>query len=249
MKEYTIFAEEYDQFMSEIPYKKWASQIDEYLCENNFKNSDILELGCGTGNFTLQMAEKGYTMTGVDLSEKMIQVAIKKTRKTKYKINYFLQDMRILQVPNKYPVIISVCDSLNYLEDFFDLQFTFQGIYKGLEKGGQFIFDLKTEAFYKSLGDSVFTDETENGYYIWENEYQENTKINNYYLTFFIKRFKNYYKKYNEMHSQHVFTEQEVRQAAMEAGLSVKYLFGMDFKTKANFMEERVYYVLERKDD
>ncbi len=247
MAAYTIFADVYDNFMSEIPYKKWADMIGDYLAENKYNNCPVLELGCGTGNLTLLMAEKGYQMTGVDISSSMLKIAINKSRKSGHKITFSLQDMRALELQDKYPVVISVCDSMNYLENVFDMKSAFEGVHDALEKGGQFIFDMKTESFYERLGDSVFTDENDAGYYIWENEYDKVRRNNNYFLTFFIKNFKGLYKKYTEEHTQHAFTEEEVRLVAEDTGFNVKYVLGMDLNSPADYNAERVYYILERK--
>lgn len=246
MSAYTIFAEVYDNFMSDIPYMKWADQITEYLTENRLVDNPILDLGCGTGNFTVLMADKGYQMTGLDVSSDMLKTAINKTRKAGHKITYSLQDMRNFQMTSTFPVVISVCDSMNYLEDFFDLKSTLECVFETLEPGGIFIFDLKTEAFFQKLGNQIFTDENEAGYYIWENDYDESRRNNNYYLTFFIKNFKGLYRKQEETHLQHAFRDDEIHLAAEETGFTVKYMLGMDFKSAADFHAERVYYILER---
>ena len=67
--EYAGFAAVYDLFMDNVPYEKWRDRIVELLKEYGIKDGLILDLGCGTGTMTELLAEAGYDMTGVDISE------------------------------------------------------------------------------------------------------------------------------------------------------------------------------------
>lgn len=243
MSSYKKFAKVYDEFMSEIPYQKWAVQIKDYLDASGKKTGDVLELGCGTGTFLNYIKEYGYNTTGMDLSEDMLAIARKKYGRT---IEFLLDDMRAFETDRKYQVILSVCDSMNYMENTFDLQSVMERVGVALSEDGLFIFDMKTKAFYEQLGNQVFTDSNESGSYIWENEFDEETGDNYYYLTFFIKGFAGLYKKYNEEHLQHVFSPEEVGEAAKKNGLRIREILGMDMRSEADFEAERVYYVLER---
>ena len=76
MEAYTNFAEVYDTFMDNIPYEKWAEYLHEIMEEYNIREGTLLELGCGTGNMTEQLASMGYDMIGVDNSEDMLELAM-----------------------------------------------------------------------------------------------------------------------------------------------------------------------------
>ena len=65
MQAYTNFAKVYDIFMDNIPYEEWAEYLDEILKEYHIPNNMVLELGCGTGNMTELLADKGDDMIGV----------------------------------------------------------------------------------------------------------------------------------------------------------------------------------------
>ena len=190
--EYTAFAEVYDEFMSNIPYKKWADLIAKRLVKEQ-KGKNILELGCGTGNFTFLMEEKGYQITGVDCSKEMVNVAISKARKYRYKSKFGLQDIRGLELDKKYDCVISVCDVMNYMQNLCDLDAVFGSVANVLEDEGLFLFDMKTEAFYEELGENVFTDETEKGDYIWKNFYDKKFRDNYYELSIYINEKDNIY--------------------------------------------------------
>lgn len=246
MSAYTTFASVYDTFMSHIPYEEWAELIDEYFKINNI-SGDILELGCGTGRFSFLLEEKGYNVVGIDNSKDMIYIAGRNARARRSGCRFILQDMRVIEQEHKYNAVVSVCDSMNYLLEEFDLESVFEGVSKVLLPGGIFLFDMKTESFYKSLGDNVFTDENEMGSYIWKNYYDETARDNSYELTFFIHKKKNLYVKETEEHIQHVFTGDEIERCADKAGLKVRAVLGMDLKAPGDFNSQRIYYVVERK--
>lgn len=75
---YTNFAEVYDTFMDNVPYEEWADDIQDILKEYQIEEGLVLDLGCGTGSMTELLAEKGYDMIGVDNSEEMLELALKK---------------------------------------------------------------------------------------------------------------------------------------------------------------------------
>lgn len=246
MKAYTDFAKVYDMFMRDIPYERWGEAVTGYLRKKGFESGRVLELGCGTGTFTMLMARNGYEMTGIDNSEDMIGEAERKRKKAKLNISYMQQDMRALEISNKFPVILSVCDSVNYMENDFDLRSMMECTADSLTDTGIFIFDLKTPAYYKRLGNQVFTDSTDNGTYVWENDFDCETGDNNYYITFFIEQKHGLYRKFIEEHTQHAFCDDDVRKAAAAAGLEVRETLGVNMAGDADWDAERVYYVLER---
>ena len=238
MEQYSAFARVYDLFMNNIPYEEWADLVGEKLSQYHVKNS-ILELGCGTGTFSFLLEEKGYEVVGIDCAPEMVKESNKKAKKLRSNCSFELQDMRVIEQEKVFDGVISVCDSINYLSEEFDLQSVFEGVRNVLNAGGIFLFDVKTEKFYKELGDNVFTDENENGAYIWKNSYDEESRNNFYEITFFIKKKKNLYTKVCEEHMQHVFSEEEIIRCAQNAGFELKEKFG-DWV-------QREYYLFERK--
>ena len=240
MAQYSDFARVYDTFMNNIPYEEWAMLVANKLKEYN-GGRKVLELGCGTGTFSFLMEKKGYEVVGIDCAPDMVKEAIKKAKKNKSTCKFELQDMRVIEQEELFDSVISVCDSINYLSEEFDLQSTFDGAFNVLKDGGIFMFDMKTEEFYKSLGENIFVDENEEGCYIWKNFYDEETRDNSYELTFFIKKKKDLYTKVCEEHVQHVFYEEEILRCAKNAGFVLKEKFG-DGEAK-----QREYYIFERK--
>lgn len=234
MRAYTFFAKVYDEFMKDIPYVDWADRVEEYLKDCGIEDGSILELGCGTGRFSRILAADGFSVTGIDLSADMIKIA----KKNKYDIpvTYHVGDMRNFSLEKKYDAVVSVCDSMNYLLNEKELEATFLSVKKHLQQSGVFIFDLKTEKYYQKLADNIFTDEIPGVQYFWENDYNENTRNNEYYISFFIKRGWLFQKK-TEEHVQHAFIHDEIAKNASNAGFKIKDVCDAD--------KDRAYYILE----
>ncbi|MCI9024702.1 MAG: methyltransferase domain-containing protein [Dorea sp.] len=233
MEAYTNFAEVYDTFMDNIPYEKWAEYLHEIMEEYNIREGTLLELGCGTGNMTEQLASMGYDMIGVDNSEDMLELAMEKRLKTGHDILYLLQDMQSFELYGTVKAVVSVCDSVNYVTDEAELKEVFRLVNNYLDPRGIFIFDFNTEYKYREiLGDRVIAEERDECSFIWDNYYNEQDKINEYELTLFVqsKEDPELYRKYQEVHYQRAYTLEKIKTLIEKAGL--RYIAAYDAYTK-----------------
>ena len=79
-----LYADQYDFFYENKDYKGECDLIDQLLIRfSNIKNKLLLDVGCGTGTHAIELSQRGYMVTGVDLSQKMIDLAIAKSHKYK----------------------------------------------------------------------------------------------------------------------------------------------------------------------
>ena len=115
MSSYESFARVYDLFMDNIPYEEWCEYLAGLLEDQGLREGLVLELGCGTGNMTRLLAEKGYDMIGVDNSVDMLEIAMEKKEEEEQDILYLLQDMREFELYGTVRAVVSVCDSMNYI--------------------------------------------------------------------------------------------------------------------------------------
>jgi SAM-dependent methyltransferase len=121
MDAYTGFAGVYDLFMDNIPYEEWCEYLTGLLKEYGVEDGLVLDLGCGTGKLTRLLADYGYDMIGVDLSEEMLQIAVQKEAEEPRGILYLEQDMREFELYGTVHAVVSICDSMNYLMEYEDL--------------------------------------------------------------------------------------------------------------------------------
>ena len=217
------FAAVYDTFMEEVPREKWAAFIKEKLNNANINDGIILDLGCGTGAMTRIFADFGYDMIGVDGSAEMLNEA----REEENRIMYLCQDFTELELYGTVAAVFSCCDCMNYITDKDDLCKVFKLVNNYLEKKGLFIFDINTEYKYKEiLADNVFAEDALCSAFIWQNSYDEETKINNYGLTLFISDEYDesayedtaYYRCYEE-HCQKAYSLDEIKELLEKAGM------------------------------
>ncbi|MDE6698821.1 MAG: class I SAM-dependent methyltransferase, partial [Lachnospiraceae bacterium] len=180
MESYTGFASLYDLFMDNIPYKEWSLYLIDLLKEHNITDGIILDLGCGTGNITQLLAKSGYDMIGIDNSDEMLNIALDKKYENELDILYLNQDMRSFELYGTVAAIVSICDSMNYITEYEDLIKVFKLANNYLDPKGLFIFDLNTIYKYRQMGDCTIAESREEGSFIWENTFYNDTNINQY---------------------------------------------------------------------
>ena len=219
MSAYGNLAEVYDEFMDEVPYEKWSEQVIQWLREYQIMNGVVLDLGCGTGSMTELLAKARYEMMGIDISEDMLAVAQNKRYVSDYDILYLQQDMRELELHGNVKAVISACDAVNYILEPDELCRVFERVNQYLEPKGIFIFDFNTTYKYREImGQQIFAEDTNVGSYVWDNDYDEETGINEYQLTFFVKE-NELYRKYQEIHYQRGYALEEMKELLKKSGL------------------------------
>lgn len=247
MEEYTGFAAVYDRFMDDTPYDVWCENIVRELCAHGIKDGLVLELGCGTGCMTELLAQRGYDMIGVDLSDEMLNIAISKREQSGHDILYLCQDMREFELYGTVRAIVSVCDSINYILEEEELLGVFRLVRNYLDYGGLFLFDINTVYKYQEvLGELTIAENREEGSFIWENYYDEKSGINEYDLTLFIQEESGYYRKYEERHYQRGYEVEAVKKMIEDAGLEVLGVYDGYTKEKVKEDSQRVWVVCRR---
>lgn len=243
---YRNFAGVYDTFMDDVPYKQWAGHIDKVLGQFGIpKGAILLDIACGTGTMAFLMAQKGYELIGTDKSSDMLSEAYSKRSGGGVDENGILflnQDILELDLYGTVDAAYSTCDSLNYLLTEEELAKALANVSLFLNPNGVFIFDLKTENKYRQMGDNTYNDIAGDASYIWKNQYNPDTRINEYRIHFLIEGGPNFW----EVHRQRAFGMAEVKQAAQKAGLTVESVTDGYTDSPARADSERVVYVCKR---
>lgn len=244
MSIYGDFARVYDLFMEDIPYDLWVEYIIS-LFKKYKKNPELLlELGCGTGNITARLADKGYDMIGLDISEEMLNIAKQKNSD----ILYLAQDMCEFELYGTVDCIVCLCDSLNYILEEKDLTKVFSLVKNYLNPDGLFIFDMNTQYKFETvLGSNTFADNKDSAAFIWENYYYEDEKINEYCMTFFVKDLKSgLYEKIEETHEERAYSTEEIKTIIEKAGLVFVDVFDECTFNEPHEQSERIYFVTKK---
>ena len=243
---YSNFAFYYDRLMKDVDYGKWADYIEGLFKRNDSKPSMILDLGCGTGSFCIEMAERGYEMIGVDLSPEMLSCAKAKALEKKLDVLYLNQDITRFELYGTVDAIVCLMDSLNYITYKNDIKRVFNLVNNYLNPGGLFIFDLNSR--YKLeyiLGDNVFYSNESDVAYIWQNSFDKAKSICRFDLTFFVEN-NGVYKRFDEEHYERAYDVGEMRKMIHSAGLEFSSAYHeFDFKAPMK-STERIFFICRK---
>lgn len=271
MESYRDFAGVYDEFMDATPYEEWCSRLIEIIKkygvskpiaepeaeglseEEQALQSErnlVLDLGCGTGTLTELMAEAGYDMMGIDMSYDMLQVAMDKLAESEYDIMYLCQDMRELELYCTVGTVICVCDSINYVLEDDEVIETFSRVNNYLYPKGLFIFDFNTTYKYAEvIGDTTIAENREGCSFIWDNYYDEESHINEYDLTIFVREEENeeIFRRFQETHLQRGYDLHEMLHFVKAAGLEFVTAIDADTNGDVTSVTERILMVCREK--
>ena len=240
MDSYQDFAWVYDELMDNVPYEQWTADIIEILGAYDINDGLVLDLGCGTGTVTRLLSKKGYDMIGIDLSEDMLSVAREKSEEEPG-ILYLCQDMREFELYGTVRAVVSLCDSINYLLSEDEVVETFKLVNNYLDPEGIFIFDFNTVYKYKEIiGDSVIAENRDSCSFIWENSFDCEENINEYYLTLFIEEEDGRYTRSEETHYQKGYELEQIKRMLSLSGLVFIRAYDSETKKEVNKTSERI---------
>jgi 2-polyprenyl-3-methyl-5-hydroxy-6-metoxy-1,4-benzoquinol methylase len=108
---------------------------------NHNKNFKILDIGCGTGRHAIELAKRGYNVTGIDLSESMIEKAKEKARISGLDVDLQVADARNLHFEDQFNLAIMICEGAFPLMETDEMNFEIlKNAAKALNTGGKLIF-------------------------------------------------------------------------------------------------------------
>jgi SAM-dependent methyltransferase len=137
MAVFGAYSKYYDLLYRDKDYASEARYIDELITRHRPGAKTLLDLGCGTGRHAALLAERGYTLSGVDLSEEMLTLA----RAANPNASFSQGDVRSVRLGRSFDVVLSLFHVMSYQTTNADLRAAFATVREHLAPGGLFVFD------------------------------------------------------------------------------------------------------------
>lgn len=225
MGAYHALASSYDRLTWDVDY---AAVVDFYwkiLRREGLRPRSAVDLACGTGSVALLLAHAGLRVTAVDQSEEMLTVAAQKAQSLANPPVFVRQKLQKLRLPRGVDLAVCALDSLDYITDPADCGAALRRIYKVLNPGGCFIFDVNTPEKLQAMDGQVFLDEDGDVYCVWRGEFDEQANICAYGMDLF-QREGNVWRRSFEEHREYAYSQAQLTGFLEQAGFTSIEVYG-----------------------
>lgn len=247
MNSFGPVAAHYDRLMDNIPYRMWTSYLLLLFAVQEVKPRKLLDVCCGTGSMAELLSDEGFSVSGFDLSEGMIESAREKNRHRvlagKAPIRYEVADAATVDMGETYEAAYSFFDSLNYITEPEDLQAALIRVSEHLEPGASFIFDLNTAyAFEEQMFDQQNLRKTAPVRYRWRGDWDAVTRLIHVHMKFWVGD-----DIFEEVHVQRAYEDDEIRAMLKRAGFEKVKCYHSYTLEKPRATSDRVHYAVRKK--
>ena len=249
-QQYSSLAMVYDSLNSDFDYGAYADFIaDEIKKHEKVKTTLVLDLACGTGKMTFELRDRGYDMTGVDISMEMLSEARNECAKRDISDILFLcQSMQDFELYGTVDACACCLDSLNYLLSYEDIKKCFKLVHNYLIPDGVFVFDMNTPyKFEKIYGNNAYILEDDGSLLAWQNEYNKKTGICKFYLSVFVENEDGAYERYDEVQKEKCYSVARIKKALSDCGFEILGIYGDINGKELTDTDERCYFTVRCK--
>ncbi len=245
MDAYKDLAVSYDRLTNDVDYAAVVAFYDRILEAEGFCPRSAADLACGTGSVTALLAQKGIPVIGVDMSEDMLTVAWEKTSGMENPPRFVCQKLQELHLPRAVDLAVCALDSLDYIIDPSDCQAAILRVYKALNPGGIFIFDVNTPEKLRAMDGQMFLDEDEDVYCVWRGEFDEATNICSYGMDLFQRRGGLWQRSFEE-HREYAYSQTQLVSYLKSAGFTAIRVYA-DRRMEPPTADDQRIYIKARK--
>ena len=245
MEAYRALAASYDRLTNDVDYAAVVDFYFEILSRERLQPRTAVDLACGTGSVSLLLAERGLQVTAVDMSEEMLCIAAQKAQNVKNCPRFVCQKLQNLYLPRGVDLAVCALDSMDYIIDPEDCREAIRRVYRVLNPGGCFIFDVNTPQKLQAMDGQVFLDEDEDVYCVWRGEFDRETNICSYGMDLF-QRVGNHWLRSFEEHREYAYSVEQLTGYLKETGFTAIEVFA-DRRFCAPGPDEQRVYLKARK--
>ncbi|MCI0497199.1 MAG: class I SAM-dependent methyltransferase [Thermoplasmata archaeon] len=249
---YADFADVYAKGSYTRHGREVAAKMPEVLGHLEHRPQKILDMCCGEGSFAVEMAKRGMRVTGVDASERMLEIANARAliAKVTDHVRFERRDVRVLRYDGEFDLATCWFDSLNYMLTTDDLGKAFGGAARALRPGAYLMFDMQTihglinhtrrhEHWIERDSDGIVD--------IHRAEYDEDTGIASLHITGFLHVGGGKWRRFDEVHRQRAYPEDTIARLLEESGFEVVQSSGnLDGLADLTMEIDRMWWVARR---
>ena len=240
MEAYKNLAVSYDRLTNDVDYAAVVTFYEQILHSEGVRPRTAVDLACGTGSVSALLAKRGLSVIGVDMSEDMLSIAYEKTRDLKSPPMFVCQKLQQLQLPRGVDLAVCALDSLDYITNPDDCAEAIRRVYKVLNPGGVFIFDVNTPEKLRAMDGQVWLDEDEDVYCVWRGEFDDATNICSYGMDLF-QRNGNVWQRSFEEHREYAYSAAMLTDFLKQAGFTSIQVYGDRRMTPPDASDQRIY--------
>ncbi|MCI6227377.1 MAG: class I SAM-dependent methyltransferase [Candidatus Faecousia sp.] len=241
MGAYEALAASYDRLTNDVDYGATVAFYREILTAEGLRPRTAVDLACGTGSVSMLLARQGLKVTGVDMSEEMLTVAQQKAGNMDNPPRFVCQRLQDLLLPRGVDLAVCALDSLDYITDPNDCAETIRRVYRALNPGGIFIFDVNTPEKLRAMDGQVFLDEDDDVYCVWRGEFDGKTNICSYGMDLFQRQGRLWRRSFEE-HREYAYSAEQLTGFLKAAGFTGIRVYGDRRMELPRAGEQRIYF-------
>lgn len=191
--------------------------LDSMFFSRIAPGSSVLDVCCGCGHVTKEVVRRGFRVTGVDASSGLLAIA----RRELPDVDWRMEDVRHMNLEQRYAGALCTFDSLNHLLSLEDLESAFASVHRSLVPGGQFSFDMNLDEAYRTGPQHWVVENKETTVSLIRGNYDADTKYVTTDLTWFVREPEgDLWRRYHSVIRQRSYSQNEILNAITGAGFS-----------------------------
>ncbi len=213
-----------DLYPAMFPPDRFAvadQQVKQILELTNFNGRTVLDLCCGPGRHSISFAQRGFKVTGVDLSRFLLGRARERAADAGMHVEWIEEDMRRFNRPKAFELACSLFTSFGYFDEEDDLR-VLRNAFESLVSGGVFVIEIASKEWIARVWQDTLCNKLEDGSVVFQRPEvcADWTRIRNEWIL--IKD--NHAKSFHFEHT--IYSGRELKERLLDAGFSEVKLFG-----------------------
>ena len=241
LQAYHLLAQSYDRLTNDVDYEATVAFYMDILAREGLRPRTAVDLACGTGSVTVILAGLGFRVLGVDMSEEMLTVAQQKAQECENPPRFVCQKLQELHLSRGVDLAVCALDSLDYITNPADCREAIRRVYKALNPGGIFIFDVNTPEKLRAMDGEIFLDEDDDVYCVWRGEFDEETNICSYGMDLFQRQGNVWHRSFEE-HREYAYSQEQLTGYLKEAGFTHIEVYADRLFEAPRDGEQRIYF-------